>query len=103
MQMKNIPFLFLLILGSCSRSTTSIQQDLIRMEQDRSKAIAAHDTLSLDKMYTDDFTGTTATGYQVNKAALLQLFKRDNPGFVFSNDDHIVSVLNRHTAVLTGR
>jgi hypothetical protein len=73
------------------------------MELNRSTAIAAHDTITLNGMYTDDFKGVTAIGFEVNKSLLMQVFKRDNPATIFSNTDQKVRLINKKTAILTGK
>ena len=73
------------------------------MELNRSKAIAAHDTILLDKMYSDDFKGVTAIGFPVTKSILMEVFKRDNPDVIFTNSDHQVRILDKKTALLTGK
>jgi ketosteroid isomerase-like protein len=98
-----LPAAILIFLLACKTSGETIKRDLIDMELQRSKAIAAHDTSRLVKMYTDDFRGVTAIGYPVTKEILMEVFKRDNPDVVFTNTDHWVSVLNRKTAILTGK
>jgi hypothetical protein len=86
--------------GSTQEATT---RQLIAMELDRSKAISSHDTVALDRMYTDDFKGVTAIGFPVTKSILMEVFKRDNPDVIFTNSDHQVRVLNKRTAILTGK
>lgn len=95
--------MIVLIQTGCKVSNEAISKQLIQMELNRSKAIAAHDTITLNKMYADDFEGVTATGFPVTKAILLEVFKRDNPDVIFTNSDHEVKVINKKTAVLTGK
>lgn len=99
------PLIFgvIIILMSCNTSKETTTKQLIDMELNRSKAIAAHDTIVLDKMYSDDFKGVTAIGFPVTKSILMEVFKRDNPEVIFTNTDHQVKILDNKTALLTGK
>jgi ketosteroid isomerase-like protein len=56
----------------------------------------------LNKLYADDFQGITATGYQVDKARLMEVFKLDDPNTKFTIDEMQARVFE-NTAVVTGR
>ena len=103
--MKPSPLLACLMIAlvGCKTPEELLSKRLIEMELNRSKAIAAHDTITLDQMYTDDFTGVTAIGFPVTKPILMEVFKRDNPDVIFTNTDHHVRVLDKRTALLTGK
>jgi hypothetical protein len=90
-------------LHACKTPEQAVRAQLIEMELNRSKAIAAHDTATLDQFYANDFRGVTAIGYRVTKSDLMQVFKRDNPNVIFTNSDHEVRILNKTTALLTGK
>ena len=112
--MKLIGFaLFLLCLcftQSLSGQTTTktdklnrkAQEELLSIERQRSEAIARHDMEYLDKLYTDDFRGVTALGYEVNKKRLMDVFKLDNPRVKFELDELQARVFDK-TAIVTGR
>ena len=92
------------ILSACQRMPIQKnEQDLIAMELNRSKAIASHDSITLDKMYATEFKGVTATGFEVDKPTLMQVFKRDNPNTIFINDNHKARLIDKKTAILTGK
>lgn len=75
---------------------------LIALERQRSAAIAAHDEALLNKLYSDDFRGVTATGFQVDKATLMQVFRRDPPNLKFTLDQLETRIVG-DTALLWGR
>lgn len=75
---------------------------LIALERQRSAAIAAHDMAFLDKLYSDDFRGVTATGFQVDKATLMKVFGRDDPNTKFTLDQLETRIVG-DTALLWGR
>ena len=97
-------FVAAIIFSACQQMPIQkTQQDLITMELNRSKAIAGHDSVALDKMYANEFKGVTATGFQVDKFTLMQVFKRDNPNTIFINDGHKANLIDKKTAILTGK
>lgn len=88
-----------------STGWSTAQHDLFRFEQARSAAINAHDTVTLRRMYADEFQGVTATGYQVDRARLLGVFGSERSGGKFIIDRFRVRVLGRsgESAVSTAR
>ena len=77
-------------------------QELLTIEQKRSAAIVRHDMEFLGKLYADDFRGVTATGLEVDKARLMEVFKLDDPNTKFAVDEMRARVFE-NTAVITGR
>ena len=67
-------------LGTAARA-------ILRLEQRRSAAINAHDTLTLRRIYADDFRGVTATGLVVDRARLLRVFTGSESPYVFTIDE----------------
>ena len=101
--MRSILFLPVIIyLASCSAIRHS-EQDLIKMELGRSKAIEFHDSIALKNIYADDFSGVAAGGLVVNKPVLMNIFSRHTNDLIFINDDQQVRFIDKRTAVLTGR
>ncbi|HEX8250315.1 MAG TPA: DUF4440 domain-containing protein [Pyrinomonadaceae bacterium] len=84
------------------KSAIDEAQELLVIEQKRSAAIVKHDMDFLNKLYADDFQGITATGYQVDKARLMEVFKLDDPNTKFTIDEMQARVFE-NTAVVTGR
>jgi hypothetical protein len=52
--------------------------ELLIIEQKRSAAIVKQDMEFLNALYADDFRGGAATGYEVDKARLVNVFKLDD-------------------------
>lgn len=104
--MKRFYVLIVLCLAGSSamaQDVPALSRQLIDMELNRSKAIAAHDSATLDKMYAEEFNGVTALGFAVTKKDLMNVFRRDNPTVAFVNDQHKVKVLTPDVAILTGK
>ena len=81
------------------------ERALLRFEQERSAAIARHDTTVLRRMYADEFRGITARGGPVDRERLLWVFTRADPSTIFTIDELAVQTLGSagDAAVLTGR
>ena len=56
---------FALFLG-CKTSEVTEKQKILNLELNRNKLIAANDTVTLDKIYADDFTGISSNGTTIN-------------------------------------
>lgn len=84
------------------KSVVDAAQELLIIEQKRSAAIVKHDMDFLNKLYADDFRGVTASGYEVDKARLMEVFKLDDPNTKFTIDEMRARVFE-NTAVITGR
>lgn len=82
----------------------AVERELLRFEQRRSDAIFRHDTAAIRPMYAPEFTGVTATGFEVTLERLLGVFTRDDQTTVFHIDELRVQRLGDGTsAVLSGR
>ena len=82
----------------------SAERELLRFEQNRSAAIARHDTAQIRGMYAPEFTGVTATGFEVSLERLLGVFAQDDPTTVFTIDEIRVRQLSsRDAAIFSGR
>ena len=79
------------------------ERAILRLEQARSAAIAAHDTATLRRIYAEEFRGVTGIGYPVDFARLLDVFSRDDPSTVFTIDEIAVRTLAEDVAMLTAR
>ena len=97
---------FALFLG-CKTSEVTEKQKILNLELNRNKLIAANDTVTLDKIYADDFTGISSNGTTINKTKLMGFFKTANNAppsdYIFSSIDHVVQLLSHRTALLTGK
>ena len=89
-------------LAAPAPGAAGAEEELLTIERRRSEAIAAHDTAYLEALYADDFRGVTATGLEVDKARLMEVFKLDDPRTRFAIDELRPRVFG-DTAVVTGR
>lgn len=85
-----------------NETTNKEAEELLNIERKRSEAIAKHNTKFLDQLYAEDFRGVTATGYQVDKAKLMKVFKLDDPRVKFTLDDLSPRVF-KDTGIVTGQ
>jgi hypothetical protein len=81
------------------------ERSIMRLEQERSAAIARHDTAYLRRVYADEFRGVTAAGIPVDRETLLGVFTRDDPTTVFTIDEISLRLLgaSRDAALYTAR
>jgi acetyl esterase/lipase len=89
-------------LDAESKKSVDEARDLLIIEQKRGAAIVKHDMEFLHKLYADDFRGITATGYEVDKTRLMEVFKLDDPNTKFIIDEMQARVFE-NTAIITGR
>lgn len=75
---------------------------IVRLEVERSAAIARHDTTWLATVYAPDFRGVVANGRRVDRSALFRVFSFDNPGARFTIDELEVRDFGA-AATVTGR
>ena len=61
-------------------------REVLRIEQQRSAAIARKDVATLRRIYASDFRGVTATGAEVDRESLLAVFARDDGSTRFTID-----------------
>jgi ketosteroid isomerase-like protein len=90
------------LAGALLASTPAASDDLIAVEQARSKAIAVHDAAFLSGLYADDFSGVTSNGIEVDKATLMAVFARTDGRLVFSLEDLKNRPLDTDTALVSG-
>ncbi len=76
--------------------------DLIAVEQARSRAIAAHDSAFLTNLYADDFSGVTSAGIEVDKATLMSVFARTGGALTFSLEGLKSRPLDADTTLISG-
>ena len=75
---------------------------IVRLEVERSAAIARHDTTWLATVYAPDFRGVVANGRRVDRSALFRVFSFDNPSARFTIDELEVRDFGT-AATVTGR
>jgi ketosteroid isomerase-like protein len=78
------------------------ERQLLRMEVERSAAIARHDTAWLATLYAPDFQGVVANGRRVDRGALFAVFSFDNPDSRFLIDELAIRRFG-DAATVTGR
>jgi ketosteroid isomerase-like protein len=78
------------------------EAELRQIEEARSQAIKQGDMKTLDRIYTDDFSGIIGNARVLDKAQLFELFKATDPRLVFAVDELRVRVYTA-AAVMTGR
>lgn len=74
----------------------------MRLEVERSAAIARHDTAWLATVYAPDFRGVVANGRRVDRTELFRVFSFDNPAARFAIDELEVRDFGA-AATVTGR
>jgi ketosteroid isomerase-like protein len=89
-------------VGRKSDRTKKIEQQLRELEKLRSQAIKQGDMSALNEIYADDFSGIVGSGQIINKAELLEVFKRTDPRLIFNTDEIKLRVFGS-TAIFTGR
>jgi Domain of unknown function (DUF4440) len=77
-------------------------RELLRLEVERSAAIARHDTAWLATLYAPDFQGVIANGRRVDRSALFAVFSLDNPNSRFLIDELAIRQFD-DAATVTGR
>jgi ketosteroid isomerase-like protein len=79
--MKNIAFavcVAVLVFGVtilAQTQTESVEQELIRLENEWAAAAVEHDATTIDKIVADDFIDTTSNGTVLTKAQMLEYIK----------------------------
>lgn len=96
-----IALLLGLFVAFGARSQDLPEQELKGLEQARTEAIRTGDMETLDRLYADDFRGVTTTGQEVDKSALLPVFKGVDRRLTFSNSDMQVRVIG-HVGLVSG-
>lgn len=91
-----------LALSGLLLAATPAADDLIAIEQARSRAIASHDAAFLNTLYSDDFSGVTSAGTEVDKATLMAVFARTDGRLAFSLEGLKSRPLDTDTALVSG-
>ena len=89
--------------GDKSAPKGGVEQQLIKLEQDRAQAAVRGDTAFLEQNTSDDYTFINARGMLITKAQLLADFKSGQIKLQSSDLDDLHARLYGDTAVLTGR
>ncbi len=80
-----------------------VEQELIKLEQERAQAVVKSDTAFLDQTTTDDFTSVNPRGALRTKAQVLADIKSGEIKITSNELDDLQVRIYGDTAVLTGR
>jgi ketosteroid isomerase-like protein len=107
--MKRIAFavcVVVLVFGVVILAKTqagSVEQELIKLENEWGDALIKHDPAPIDKMLADDFIGTTSEGAIYTKAQLLEGVKSSKEDIISMVDDEVKVHVYGDAAVLSAR
>ena len=83
--------------------TQSVEQELMKLEDEWGNALIKHDPAPLDKVLADDFMGTTANGGVYPKAQLLEFVKSGKEDIISMVGDELIVRVYGDAAVVTFR
>ena len=89
--------------GDKSAPKGNVEQEVIKLEQDRTQAAVRGDTAFLEQNTADDYTFINSRGRLITKAQLLADFKAGEIKLQSSDLDDLHVRVYGDTAVLTGR
>jgi len=89
--------------GDKSAPKGNVEQELIKLEQDRAQAAVRGDTAFLEQNTADDYTFINVRGMLITKAQLLADFKSGQIKLQSNDLDDLHARVYGDTAVLTGR
>jgi ketosteroid isomerase-like protein len=81
----------------------SVEQELIKLENEWGDALIKHDPVPIDKMLADDFIGTTPDGAVYTKAQLLESVKSSKEDVISMVDDEVKVHVYGDAAVMSAR
>ena len=81
----------------------SVEQELIKLENEWGDALIKHDPAPIDKMLADDFIGTTSEGTIYTKAQLLEGVKSSKEDIISMVDDEVKVHVYGDAAVMSAR
>ena len=81
----------------------SVEQELIKLENEWGDALIKHDPAPIDKMLADDFIGTTPEGAVYTKAQLLESVKSSKEDIISMVDDEVKVHVYGDAAVISAR
>jgi len=83
--------------------TGSVEQEIIRLEDEWGAALIKHDPAPIEKMIADDFIGTTPGGAVYTKAQLLESVKSNKEDIISITDDEVKVHVYGDAAVINAR
>jgi hypothetical protein len=91
----------LVLVCSCSASRRW-SSTLMNLEQQHCRAIEQRDSVTLSKIYADDFVGV-AEGNEYDKKMLLKFLQDSTYNLQLVNNDQHIRFIDNRTAIMTGR
>ena len=95
--------LLCLVTQAQKSKSTSVADEIKKLEQQRNEAILKGDTATLDKLTSDDYTNTTAQGKIEKKADIMDGFKSGKIKFDSRELSDLDVRVYGNTAVITGQ
>ena len=93
----------LLIAQGKNAKSSSVVDEIKKLEQQRNEAILKGDTATLEKLTSDDYTNTTAQGKIEKKADIMDGFKSGKIKFESRELSDLDVRMYGNTAVVTGQ
>ena len=93
----------LLIAQGKNAKSSSVADEIKKLEQQRNEAILKGDTATLDKLTSDDYTNTTAQGKMEKKGDIMDGFKSGKIKFESRELSDLDVRVYGNTAVVTGQ
>ena len=81
----------------------SVEQEIIKLEDEWGDALIKHDPAPIEKMIADDFIGTTPGGAVYTKAQLLESVKSNKEDIISMVDDEVKVHVYGNAAVINAR
>ncbi len=78
------------------------EQALVRLEDQRLKAIIDRDSVTLSSLYDDHYRGVLTTGKQVNKIGVMEFQLSNNP-YVKISIENVEAVIYGNVGITTGK
>ena len=94
--------LFVIIFFGAYSQTETPEQALVRLEDQRLKAIVNRDSITLSNLYDDGYKGVLASGRTVNKAGVLEFQLSSNP-HVRITIEGVQASAHENVGVVTGK
>jgi ketosteroid isomerase-like protein len=89
-------------ISSAQGNTSSVQEELKKLENERNTAITKSDTAALERTTSDDYTLINLSGQLRNKSQLMQSFKTGDIKITSREIDDVNVRVYGNTAVVTG-
>jgi uncharacterized protein (TIGR02246 family) len=81
----------------------ALLQEMKMLEGARNEAIRRKDLATIQRLYSEDFSGVAGSGQKVARAELLEVFQHQPAGFVGASDEIAIRSLGPDAVIVTGR